>query len=261
MAAERIQKLLSLSGYCSRRKAEEYISGGLVTVNGRPVSLGDKADPNRDIIAVSGERIYIEKKKQFVYLMLYKPRGYVTTLKDEMGRKCVAELVRDVGERVYPIGRLDKDSEGLLLMTNDGEFANLIMHPKSNIKKHYRVTVREKVTEEQIVNLSVGVEIDGRKTAPATIHVIDDTSENRTVMEFILTEGRNREIRKMCESQNLTVVRLKRFAEGPVKLGMLSPGNYRLLKKEEIIALRTAALKGKSAAENKNKERRNEKWK
>ena len=177
MAAERLQKLLSLSGYCSRRKAEELISAGKVTVNGRPTQLGDKADPNRDIIAVSGERIYFEKKKQFIYLMLYKPRGYVTTLKDEMDRKCVAELVSDLGERVYPIGRLDKDSEGLLLMTNDGEFANLIMHPKSNIKKHYRVTVREKVTEEQIVNLSVGVEIDGRKTAPATIHVIDDTSE------------------------------------------------------------------------------------
>ena len=248
MAGERLQKILSASGYCSRRKAEELIKNGEVTVNGRHVSLGDKADVSRDVIAVGGERIFIERKKEFVYLMLYKPRGYVTTLKDEMDRRCVAELVADVGTRVYPIGRLDKDSEGLLLMTNDGDFANLIMHPRNGIKKHYRVTVREKVTEQQIVNLSVGVTVDGRKTAPCTIHVIDDTHENRTVMEFILEEGRNREIRKMCETQNLTVVRLKRFAEGPVKLGMLSPGNYRLLKKEEIAALRAAALKGRSAS-------------
>lgn len=256
MAEERLQKILSGSGYCSRRKAEELISKGKVTVNGHPASLGDKADISRDIIAVSGERIYTPKKKEFIYLMLYKPRGYVTTLSDEMNRKCVAELVADLGERVYPIGRLDKDSEGLLLMTNDGDFANLIGHPSSGIKKHYRVTVREKVSEQQIVNLSVGVMIDGRKTAPATIHVLE-AEENRTVMEFILTEGRNREIRKMCETQNLTVVRLKRFAEGPVKLGMLSPGNYRLLKNEEIIALRSSAMKGKASSENKaNKERR-----
>ena len=255
MALERIQKILSSAGYCSRRKAEELIKKGKVTVNGRPASIGDSADPRRDILAVSGERIIVNPKKEMLYVMLYKPRGYVTTMSDELGRKSVNELVADLPDRVYPIGRLAKNSEGLLLLTNDGKFANMIMHPSGGIKKHYRVTVRENVSEQQIINLSLGVEIDGKKTAPATIHVIS-AEKDRTVMEFILSEGRNREIRKMCETQNLTVVRLKRFAEGAVKLGMLKPGEYRLLKKEEVAALRAAAIKGVAKS---NTEKRKEK--
>ncbi|MBQ5320711.1 MAG: rRNA pseudouridine synthase [Oscillospiraceae bacterium] len=252
MALERIQKIISTGGYCSRRKAEELIRQGIVTVNGRPAKIGDSADPLRDIIAVDGEKIIINAKKEKLYVMLYKPRGYVTTMSDELGRKCVTELVSDLPDRVYPIGRLDKNSEGLLLLTNDGKFANMIMHPSGGIKKHYRVTVREKVTEEQIIALSLGVEIDGKKTAPCTIHVIS-ADPNRTVMEFILSEGRNREIRKMCETQGLTVVRLKRFAEGAVKLGMLKPGEYRLLKKEEVAALRAAAIKGIAKSDTENR--------
>lgn len=162
----RIQKVLSEQGIASRRKVEEWITQGKIKVNGRPAVLGQKINPNRDVVAIDGERVYFQKSNQKYYIMLHKPRGYVTTMSDELGRKCVAELVEDVPERVYPIGRLDKDSEGMLLFTNDGDFANLIMHPSHHVSKTYRVTVRPDISDAQVVQLSTGVEIDGKRPAP-----------------------------------------------------------------------------------------------
>ena len=159
----RLQKILSDSGVCSRRKAEELISAGEVYVNGRKAKLGDKAN-ERDVIMVGGERVRYTKKRRKIYIMLNKPRGYVTTMADELDRKCVTELLTGVDERVYPVGRLDRNSEGLLLFTNDGNFANDIMHPSRHISKTYRVTVHSKITDDQIVSLTDGVELDGRKT-------------------------------------------------------------------------------------------------
>lgn len=155
--------------------------------------------------------------------MLNKPRGYVTTLSDEMDRKCITELIEDIPVRVYPVGRLDKVSEGLLLLTNDGAFANALMHPRYHVPKNYRVTVREKVTDKQQLQLMEGVEIDGGKTQPAEVEVLV-RGDNRSVLSITIYEGRNRQIRKMCEAVGLSVIRLKRMAVGPVKLGMLKPG-------------------------------------
>lgn len=248
----RIQKIIADAGFCSRRKAEELISEGRVKVNGRDVTLGDKADAHQDLISIDGENLYIDKKKEFLYIMLHKPRGYITTADDELGRKCVTELVEDVGERVYPIGRLDKNSEGLLLFTNDGKFANDIMHPSRHITKTYRVTVRPGVTDEQMVRLSEGVEIDGQMTLPCIVTVL--ANENgRAVMQMVIREGRNRQIRKMCEAVGLEVARLKRTAIGPVKLGMLKAGEHRELKPDELRAIRTAISKNAEQQPKRNR--------
>lgn len=238
MEKTRIQKIIADAGYCSRRKAEELISKGKVTLNGRPVKLGDKAG-SRDIIAVDGERIYIPKKKNKIYIMMNKPRGYVTTVSDELDRKCVIDLLSDLEERVYPIGRLDRNSEGLLLFTNDGEFANSIMHPSKHISKTYRVTVRPDISDEQLVRLAEGVEIDGKKTLPANV-VVKDKQPGRVVLLITIKEGRNRQIRKMCEAVGLEVARLRRISIGPVKLGMLKSGTYRELTPDELRAIRNA---------------------
>lgn len=238
----RIQKIMSDSGVCSRRKAEEYISEGRVKVNGRPCKLGDKALAGKDIITLDGEKIYVAKKRQLYYIMLHKPRGYVTTMSDELDRKCVTELLTKVPERVYPIGRLDKNSEGLLLFTNDGNFANDIMHPSRHIAKTYRVTVRPDINDEQLIKLASGVEIDGKMTQKCSVVVLDK-QPGRVVLQMTIHEGRNRQIRKMCEAVGLEVARLKRTAIGPVKLGMLKPGEYRELKPDELRALRNAITK------------------
>lgn len=166
------------------------------------------------------------------YIVLNKPRGYVTTVSDELGRKTVMDLV-DCEARVYPVGRLDKDSEGLLILTNDGSFANALTHPKHNYAKVYRVTVRPAVTAEMLERMRSGIEIDGRKTAPCDVTVITE-EEGRVVLEFILREGRNRQIRKMCEAEGIEVARLKRTAIGPVKLGMLQTGKTRRLTDNEV---------------------------
>ena len=242
MEKVRIQKIIADSGLCSRRKAEELIEKGAVKVNGHPCKLGDKALPGKDIISVNGENITVEKKKRLYYIMLNKPRGYVTTTSDELGRKCVTELLQGVPERVYPIGRLDKDSEGLLLFTNDGGFANDIMHPSRHIAKTYRVTVRPDITEQQLVDLSAGVEIDGRKTKECSVVVLNK-EPGRVVLQMTIFEGRNRQIRKMCEAVGLEVARLKRAAIGPLKLGMLKPSTYRELKPDELRAIRNAITK------------------
>lgn len=234
----RLQKLLAQAGAASRRKAEELILQGRVTVNGRPAKLGDSADPQKDQIALDGQRLRLEGEK--LYLALHKPRGFVTTMEDERGRRCVAQLVADVPGRVYPVGRLDKDSEGLLIMTNDGAFANAVAHPKSHVAKTYRVTLRPGVNEEQLVQISTGILIDGKMTAPAKARVLEQ-QQGRAVVEIVLYEGRNREIRKMCEALGLEVARLKRTAVGPVRLAMLPQGRWRELSKEEVKALLAAS--------------------
>jgi len=236
----RLQKYLSECGVASRRKAEELISNGKVKVNGRPASIGDKINPKTDLVTVNGKKVINVSKP--VYIMLHKPRGFITTMNDEMGRKCVAQLVSDVGERVYPIGRLDRESEGLLLMTNDGEFANAMMHPSHHIGKVYRVTIRPGITQEQIDLISSGIEIEGRMTAPCDVSIIKKEPD-KAILEIVLYEGRNRQIRKVCEKLNIEVARLKRTAYGPVKLGMLPQGKWRELSEDEISRLGAAAEK------------------
>lgn len=238
MAIERLQKYLSECSVASRRKSEELIKQGKVKVNGRVATLGDKVDTKKDTVVVNGKKVVAQKQKY--YIMLNKPRGYVTTMSDELGRKCVAELVGDVGATVYPVGRLDRDSEGLLLMTNDGEFANSVMHPSKHIPKTYRVTVRSNVNDEQIMKLETGIDIDGdgRKTLPANVRILEK-SAGRSVLEVTIFEGRNRQIRKMCEAVSLEVIRLKRNAVGSVKLGMLPTGKWRELTDDEVHRLKS----------------------
>ena len=235
----RVQKLLSDAGYCSRRRAEALITAGKVKCNGHPVHLGDKALPT-DLLTVNGERVYLPRKKVFRYIMLNKPRGYVTTLSDEQGRRCVTDLLDGIEERVYPVGRLDRNSEGLLLFTNDGSFANGIMHPSRQVSKTYRVTVRPPVSEEQLAQMAAGVKLDdGFQTAPANI--VEKVSEpTRVVLLVTIHEGKKREVRRMCDALGLEVARLRRISIGPVKLGMLKPGEWRDLTSEELRALRTA---------------------
>ena len=235
---------MSDNGILSRRKAEEAIRRGRVTVNGHPCLIGQKINPRRDVIAIDGTRVNLEQKKKNLYIMLNKPRGYVTTTDDEHGRQTVLDLVADASAKVYPVGRLDRNSEGLLLLTNDGAFANTIMHPSNHVTKTYRVTVRSLITEEQAVQLSVGVEVDGKETMPASVLVLAE-EQGRSVLQISITEGRNRQVRKMCEAVGLTVTRLKRTSIGPLKLGMLKPGTWRELKPSELIALRNAATKKK----------------
>ncbi len=233
----RLQKYMSECGIASRRKSEELIAAGKVRINGKVAKIGDKVDPVTDKVTVAGEKVQTESELK--YIMLYKPRGFVTTMNDEQGRKCVADLVSDVGVRVYPVGRLDKDSEGLLLLTNDGEFANNMTHPSKHVPKTYRVTVRPAINEEILNRLTTGIMIDGKMTLPADIRVISE-EPNRVVMEIVLVEGRNRQIRKMCEECGLTVARLKRVQIGPVRLGMLAQGKWRELTPQELKGLKKA---------------------
>lgn len=234
----RLQKYLSECGVASRRKSEEMIESGIVKVNGKVASIGDKVDPKHDTVTVRGKKVL--KQKNNVYIMLNKPRGFITTMNDEMDRKCVAMLVENAPARVYPVGRLDRESEGMLLFTNDGEFANALTHPSKHVSKTYRVTVRPPVSEEQLTKIATGIVIDDRKTAPADVKVVL-REENRVVLEIVLYEGRNRQIRKMCEEIGLDVARLRRIAVGSVKLGMLKQGDWRELSEEEIRKLKLAA--------------------
>lgn len=240
----RLQKYLAQAGVASRRKSEELIEMGVARVNNRTAKIGDSIDPKKDTVTVRGKRVQLSGNKY--YLLVNKPRGYVTTTDDDLGRKDVTELVSDIKARIYPVGRLDRDSEGALIMTNDGDFANILMHPSHQISKTYRVTVRSSVTKEHQEAMQNGIEIDGKMTAPAEVFIVEK-SEKRSVMEIVLYEGRNRQIRRMCEALGLEVARLKRVAVGCVKLENLPVGKYRELTQSEINSLlsQAGALKEK----------------
>lgn len=242
---ERIQKVLSAQGYCSRRAAEQLIEQGRVKVNGHIAHIGDKIDPAKDVLSVDGSRVYFEKKVKKVYYALNKPRGYVTTMSDSHAGRIVTELLGDIDIRVYPVGRLDKDSEGLLLFTNDGDFANLITHPSGNINKLYRVTLSPAPTEEQLIAMATGVDTPEGETLYASSARLLNDDPARGVVELVLTEGKNREIRRMCEALGLEVKRLKRQSIGPIRLGMLATGKYRELTKEEINGIKNLARREK----------------
>ena len=232
---ERIQKLMAQAGLCSRRAAEQIIRAGGVTVNGRPASLGDTGDPARDKILVHGKPLRRAEEK--VYLMLNKPRGYVSTLKDERGRKTVRQLVAGCHARVYPVGRLDADSEGLLLMTNDGDLTLSLTHPSHEAGKTYLVSVRGDLA--RLPELEQPMDIDGYTVRPAKVYIRDQASPTEAHIEMTIHEGRNRQIRKMCEKCGLDVRRLKRVAVGELHLDpKLAPGKWRMLTPEEIAYLK-----------------------
>ena len=229
---ERLQKLISSAGLASRRAAEELIKQGKVKVNGETAALGMSADPDTDVVTVNGRRLRIAEQR--VYIMLNKPRGYVTTLSDEKGRKTVAELVKGAGRRLYPVGRLDLNSEGLLIMTDDGEAANVLMHPSHEVGKTYRVTVSGREPEASVRELEAMREVEGEPIRPAQVSFIAQTGEDRYQLELTIHEGRNRQVRKMCAAAGLEVRRLQRIAEGELRLDGLQCGKWRHLTQEEL---------------------------
>lgn len=231
---ERLQKIIAASGLCSRRAAEEMIEAGRVTVNGESAALGMKADARRDSILVDGKKLPSGEKK--LYLLYYKPRGIVTSLKDEKGRKDISLLLEELGTRVYPVGRLDLDSEGLLLLTNDGDFANRLSHPSFEVDKCYRTWLRGEGIEEKIPLLREPMEIDGYAIRPAQVELLR-LGEGEAVAEITIHEGRNRQVRKMCARVGLEVTRLMRVREGFLRLGKLRPGQWRELSPEEVSRL------------------------
>ena len=231
---ERLQKILSARGLASRRRAEEMIKEGLVQVNGLTAALGDTADPDTDEILVEGKPLpKVEKHK---YIMLNKPRGFVTTLSDEMGRKSVDQLVADCGARVYPVGRLDMDSEGLLLLTNDGDFANHMMHPRGEVEKVYRVLAQGYApgAEER---LKKPITLDGYTIHAPKVKLIS-AQGGRAQLIVTIHEGRNRQVRRMCQAAGMTVLRLTRIREGSLTLGDLPKGKWRELTEEEVRELK-----------------------
>lgn len=232
--SERLQKLIAQSGLCSRRKAEELLSAGRVTVDGAVASLGDKADPATQSIAVDGKVLPLEEEK--VYLMLHKPRGYVTTLSDEKGRKTAADLVSDCGVRVYPVGRLDMDSEGLLLFTNDGDFMQTLTHPKHQVDKIYEVTVTGELNSAA-ARLAAVEDLDGEPIIPAQVTLLKE-SGGQALLRVIIHQGKNRQIRRMCAQVGLSVKRLRRVGEESLTLGSLPAGKWRYLTEKEIAALK-----------------------
>lgn len=231
---ERLQKILSARGVASRRKAEEWILSGRLQVNGRIAQLGETADPGVDEILLDGSPLPSEQAN--VYIMLNKPRGYVTTLSDEKGRQNVAQLVADCGVRVYPVGRLDMDSEGLLLLTNDGEFANRLMHPKHEVKKTYEVSVKGYHAAATVL-LGRPIELDGYPIRPPQVKLVRAEGDRAKYLVTI-HEGRNRQVRRMCEAAGMLVLRLRRIREGCLQLGNLPLGKWRNLTDEEVAGLK-----------------------
>ncbi len=231
MELERLQKYIARSGVTSRRKAEELILNGLVKVNGIKVTeLGTKVDPDKDIVTVDNKKI--SEVNEYIYIKLYKPEGYVTTVKDQFNRKTVLDLI-DVKERVYPIGRLDYNTSGLLLLTNDGDLANKLMHPKYHIFKTYIAETEGRISEESIKKLKTGVVIDNYKTAPAKVKLIK-YKDNKSVVQISIYEGKNRQVRKMFEAVGHSVTALKRVSFGEINLGNLTVGSWKNLSNEEI---------------------------
>ncbi len=231
---ERIQKLMAAAGLCSRRTAEEWIAAGRVIVNGRIARVGDKADPDRDTVLVDGSPL--RGAAQHVYLMLHKPRGYVTTLSDERGRRTAAELVADCGTRVYPVGRLDRDSEGLLLFTNDGQLTHALLHPSHQVDKTYIVSVTG-AEDGSAERLAAVDKLDGESIVPAQV---EELHRSGTAAEYrvVIHQGKKRQIRRMCAAAGLEVTRLCRVAEGGLRLGGLPPGKWRYLTEEELGLIR-----------------------
>jgi 23S rRNA pseudouridine2605 synthase len=227
---ERLQKIIAASGLMARRKAEEAIEAGRVTVNGLPAHIGDSADPETDVILVDGKAL--PSVARMLTIMLHKPRGVVTTLHDEKGRRDVSELISEIPERLVPVGRLDMDSEGLLLMTNDGALANRLMHPSHEVEKVYRTWVRGDAAAG-IQRLRQPMELDGYRLHPAKVKLLESTTDG-AVLEITIHEGRNRQVRRMCEQAGLTVTRLCRVREGGLVLGDLRPGQWRELTEEEL---------------------------
>ena len=231
--AERLQKLIAAAGLCSRRTAEEWIAAGRVRVNGETATVGQSADPETDTICVDG--VPLTPPERRVYLMLNKPRGYVTTLSDERGRPTAAELVADCGTRVYPVGRLDLDSEGLLLLTNDGAWAQHLLHPKHEVEKTYHVSVFGPVAGAA-ARLAAVTDLEGEPIRPARVEVLRETP-GTAVLAVTIHEGKNRQVRRMCAQCGLTVKRLRRVREGALELGDLPPGKWRYLTQDEAGAL------------------------
>ena len=232
---ERLQKLISACGLASRRTAEGWLEAGRITVNGVTAKLGDKADPDLDEILVDGKPLK-RKEGEHTYLMLNKPRGYVTTLSDEKGRKTVADLVADCGVRVWPVGRLDLDSEGLLLLTDDGDLTNRLLHPSHEVEKEYLVWVTGNV-ERAIPILRAPMTLDGDVLAPAKVRQ-GKSNGDVTQLSVTIHQGKNRQVRRMCAQAGLSVLRLKRVREGDVWLDRsLKTGAYRKLTVQEISAL------------------------
>lgn len=227
---ERLQKLLSACGIASRRTAEGYIEAGRVTVNGAVARLGDKADLERDVVKLDG--VPLARAGKQTYILLNKPRGYVTTLSDEKGRPTVAQLTADCGARVWPVGRLDLDSEGLLILTDDGDFTNLLTHPSHEMEKEYHVFAIGDI-EAALPILSGPMSLDGVPLAPAKVKRVGDK-----LLSVIIHEGKNRQVRRMCDAAGLTVTRLKRVREGSLSLGDLKPGAWRPLTEEELAELK-----------------------
>ena len=227
---ERIQKILSARGLCSRRQAEKWILEGRVSCNGETCTLGQTADPDRDEILVDGKPL--PKQEAYVYIMLNKPKGYVTTLSDEKGRKNAAQLVADCGVRVYPVGRLDMDSEGLLLFTNDGDFANRLMHPKHKIDKVYLATVKG-YAEDSIRRLQQPMSLDGHRLQTPSVKCVEAGENGSAQLLITIHEGRNRQVRRMCAIAGMQVKKLVRVAEGPLELGALREGFWRYLSEQE----------------------------
>jgi len=228
---ERIQKLISSAGIASRRAAEELIRSGRVHINGECAKLGQRAELDVDIVTVDGKQIKPSERK--VYIMLNKPRGYVTTMKDEKGRPTVSDLVSDAGARVYPVGRLDMDSQGLLLMTNDGEIANMLMHPSYGIEKKYIVSVSGEDIDESIRKLKGEIMLDGVSVKAKHVETLG-TFSGFTDIAVTIGEGKNRQVRRMCDYAGLSVSQLKRVSEGTLELGDLPAGKWRNLTEKEI---------------------------
>lgn len=231
----RINKFFTDCGILSRRAAEEEIKAGKVKVNGEVAQIGQKIDPRKDIVEYKGKRILPRRgaEKKYTYVMLNKPCGYITSMTDDRGRKCVSELVSDVGKRIYPVGRLDMNSDGLLLFTDDGDLTNMLTHPRHNIPKIYHVKVKGSLDEKKVQELGKSMVIDGYKIEPVKVELVS-VRNDACVLKMTLYEGRNRQIRKMCEMVHLDIMSLRRVAIGEIKMGDLPQGKWRYLSGAEV---------------------------